>query len=272
MKAIYSSLFLMGALTISCSPTNGTEWDLTPSPDAGSDVAAVVNTCPYNVTKGSPNAWLLTTAEMHFIFWGTPWEDTLINTYQKNWTNLLNGTVLQRLDEYGIQNGSLDSNYYTITPTNSLLLNPELGDGGTPDYTLWSDYGVGPELNSEILAGNIPLPNDNTLYMIMLPPGTETYDMFHDNWAGYHAWYTYNGQRYAYALIGYRGTADDQISAQDEVISHELGESATDPDTTTGWRDYTANQEIADICVWQPTTVDGLVVQKYFINTLCVCQ
>jgi hypothetical protein len=96
--------------------------------------------------------------------------------------------------------------------------------------------------------------------------------MFHDDWGGYHDRSAYNGQRYTYALIGYHGVTAVQIDQQDEIMSHELAESATDPDTTTGWRDYTNGQEIADICSWQPTTVDGLVVQKYFIQSICECQ
>jgi predicted small lipoprotein YifL len=276
MKSINSIVLASTLITLGgCGPAGQVGFPETDTiNDPISDASAVSETsaCTYNVTKGSPTTWLLTAPEMHFVFWGT-WSDTLINIYQKNWTTLLNGgTVLQRLDQYGIGSGTLDSRYYTITPTDPLLFNPELPDGGIAGPNLWSDYGIVPELNREILAGNIPAPNDNTLYMIMLPAGIDTYNMLTYDEAGYHGWATYNGQKYTYGVIGYRGTTATQINAQDEIISHELAESATDPDTTTGWRDYSLNQEIADICVWQPTIVDGLTVQKYFIQTLCICQ
>lgn len=235
--------------------------------------------CPYDVTRGDPNSWLLVEPELHLVYWGNyPANDQA--TYQFAWDALLNQeTVLQRLSEYGVRGGSFDRNLYNNNPNNVL---PN-ADGGAPTHTvsktdagttiLLDDGQFPAEINNEILAGELPYPNDNTVYMIMLPPNTTTPQMVANDDAGYHANSSYNGQRYTYGIIGYRGA---DFNGTDEVISHELAEAATDPNGN-GYRDYTPGHnfdEVADICVWVPVSYGfyGYVVQKYFIQSVCQCQ
>ena len=269
MKRIHAS-FLASALTISaCVPLEGTEWSLPASLDAGADVAT--NGCIHNIIKGSPTAWIQKQPQMHLIFWNDfPTNEAI--TYLDAWDDLLNNsTVLQRLSEYGIQGGYLDYQFYNAIPSNPILLHPTLGDAGISAGdagTLYSDDGIEGELNLEIQTGAIPAPTDNTIYMVMFPPNTLTYDMYAGGWGGYHGAATYGGQRYTFGIISYHSN----WQFTDEIISHELGEAATDPDTLTGWRDYPSGQEIADLCLYIPTTIDGYTVQKYWSEMACQCQ
>src|SRR5271154_658891 len=178
--------------------------------------------CLFNVTKGSANAWIQNDVQMHFIFWGNfPVVDA--NQYQYNWSVLLTypALVLDRLAEYGIQTGSLDNQYYTPLPDINLPQNT----GAVPGTTLIDDGSISTELNNEIQSGAIPPPNDNTNYMVMLPPNVLTHNMYYGNYAGYHAAAAYGGQRYTWGVIRYY----PHYSDGDQVISHELAESATDP-------------------------------------------
>jgi hypothetical protein len=269
-------VFLVGALILAACSTGtiGSGDNIDPSPGPGP--MAVDGVCPFHVTRGNANSWLLVEPEMHLVYWGNyPANDAA--TYQFVWDALLNKeTVLQRLSEYGIRGGTFDTNQYNNN-INATLPNP---DGGAPaiekndaGIVELDDNLIPTELNNEILAGELPYPNDNTVYMIMLPPGTSTHNLLSGD-AGYHYFSSYNGQRYTYGVIGYRGA---DWNGTDEVVSHELAESATDPDTSTGWRDYTLghyNDEIADICVWIPVSYGfyGYTVQKYWNQDLCVCQ
>jgi hypothetical protein len=223
--------------------------------------------CVYNVTRKDPNSWLLVQPEMHLIFWGN-FSAQAEYQYQHNWSVLLSypTVVLDRLAEYGIQTGSLDSQYYNPLPTINLPQNK----GAVPGVVLIDDGSISTELNSEIQTGKIPPPNDNTLYMIMLPPSVLTHNMYYGSDAGYHAHAIYGSQRYTWAIVRYYV----DFNSGDEIISHEMAEAATDPDTSNGWRDYTPGRgslEIADICVWQPTYINGYTVQKYWSQGACQC-
>jgi hypothetical protein len=242
------------------------------TPDVAEEVApeAPTNTCLHNIVRGNANSWLLSTVEMHLIFWGS-YPENQKAVYQTDWSMLINyGTVLQRLAEYGIHGGLLDSNYYSLN-AGDVLPN---ADGGAPTSTvldsglaLLDDSQVSTQLNNDIQLGNLPYPNDDTLYMIMLPPGTATNAMIQNSWGGYHSYGIYGSQRYAYAIISNHG---DDVNTTNIIISHELGEAATDPGLN-GWYDRNTGVEIGDLCAGVPVQVDGYIVQKFFSMGSCKC-
>jgi hypothetical protein len=139
-------------------------------------------------------------------------------------------------------------------------------------------------LSQEIQKGSLAAPSANSLYVVFLPPRVRETPTD----IGHHSQFldSTSGKTITYAVI------DDQLDPQGQiqvpqgapssltaanqqtwVASHELAEAVTDPDTTTGWRDYTqTGGEIADIA--QDTLpvgqVDGILngydVQKVWSN------
>lgn len=233
-----------------------------------------VSSCITQVRK-QDNGWILNQAETHFVFWGAYWQTTREQaTIQGNWNYLYSQKhVFQRLAEYGIEQGMLD-------PTPSLT-NPGLqlpGDGGmiVPLDSTGIDAGVlielddgaiGTQLDQEIRDGIVPPPqNDQTLYVIFLPPNSTTVYMTKGHFAGYHGHASYGSKRYAFAIIGY---------SNDIILSHEMYEAFSDPDDTTGYRD--GDNEIGDLCenIETPsdfsTTIDGVTVQKVWSQSTCTC-
>lgn len=229
--------------------------------------------CPYHVYRHDPQGWLLTTPLVHFVFWGQYWlqeggyqEQT---DYQQSWDSLFSdGQVFQRLAEYGIQPGFLDANSYN---TNLNLTTPTDGgvssDGGS--LLELDDSGIPLELNNEIQAGLLPEPTHQTLYVVFLPYNTSTVNLITGDDAGYHASAMYGSTQYAYAVIGYY---QDNYNTGDMIVSHEMYEAMTDPDVSTGYYGTDGEHEVADLCVWQPTSFDGYQVQKVWSQDICQCE
>lgn len=207
---------------------------------------------------------------MHLIFYGTYWLSTNNEQifYQMDWNILLNsGTVLQRLSEYGIATGSLDVNSYnakldidteTVSGNTTLITTPKTFD----DINLLT-----PEINNEILAGTIPFPNDNTLYVVMLPTNVISKNMADHGWSAYHGDSSYGKTRYAFAVVSYNAA----FNKTNSLISHELYEAATDPDAKNGYYEDNDGKEIGDLCGGSYEYIDGMLVQKVWSQMTCMC-
>src|SRR5882757_10233877 len=89
---------------------------------------------------------------------------------------------------------------------------------------------------------------------------------------GEHTYYTRGGQRIHFAWI----TNSGSLSSVTSIISHELVESATDPEGSA-WLGVagTCNQggwcEIADVCS-SVSQLDGVTVQSYWSNQDGACS
>jgi hypothetical protein len=135
----------------------------------------------------------------------------------------------------------------------------------------FTDNQVAEFINAQLAAGTIPGPGpgNQTVYGVVMPawvlPGSP-------GRAGEHNSYPRSGQKIHYAWftnLGYLGS----ITA---IISHELVESATDPDGNgflgvnrachgPGWC------EIADLCQSTWASIDGITVHKYWSNQANAC-
>jgi hypothetical protein len=117
-------------------------------------------------------------------------------------------------------------------------------------------------LNSEISAGRLGQPTANSLYIFFTTPGTVVtaggQNSIND-FAGYHDLFSDSaGARVYYAVIPYpTGNITNvpltPFQQETVILSHEISEGMTDPDTVTGWFDPRLG-EIGDIA-------DGLVGQ-----------
>jgi hypothetical protein len=220
--------------------------------------------CITNLTLQNPNAWIQKSPFVHMVFWGNYPEDS--SQYMQDWTALLTfpTTFLDRLAEYGVQTGSMDSQAYFTLPNMNLPQNT----GAEPGYILIDDTSISGEINNEIAANQLPLPNDNTVFMIMLPPHYLTHNMYYYGSAGYHSNATYSGQRYVWSIISYQ--SDHNYG--NKIVSHELAEGATDPNYGQGWM-VSNGEEVADLCQFDNSVLfDGLWVSQYWNNDDCQCQ
>jgi hypothetical protein len=262
--------YALGLLAcVACSP--GTFGD--------EDVAVFTSPsgCIHNVIQRIPGGWLLREPEVHFDFWGDYWTNQVPDgglpeeqQYWVDWTDILTrGTVLQRLDEYGIHGGSLEIVVHNNDTSANIGPDTDIDEAGLPEL---SDSVFPAQLNLEISLDLLPYPNDNSLYVVMLPPGVTTQHLVNDNAAAYHNWASYGSQRYAYAVIGYQGANQ----ADDAVLSHEIYEAATDPDVKTGFIDWTTGDEIADLCEdhrgQSNVVIGGVTVQKVWSQAACTCE
>ncbi|HEY6909800.1 MAG TPA: Ig-like domain-containing protein [Myxococcales bacterium] len=156
-----------------------------------------------------------------------------------------------------------------------------------------ADSQISDELRRQIAAGQLPPPDENTLYFVYFPAGIVTSLQGHSacvagGFCGYHSTYAdpVSRQSVYYAVMPSHengsgcelGCGDQTLTSAfdkiSETSSHELAEAITDPevgigqfvDFPLGWYDPN-NAEIADICDRSPhVTVNGFVVETLFSN------
>jgi hypothetical protein len=133
----------------------------------------------------------------------------------------------------------------------------------------FTDAQVSNFVDGQITAGTVPGPDiDNqTLYCVVMPTGVNASGSF----IGEHTYYTRSGQRIHFAWI----TNSGNLTGITRIISHELVESATDPEGSAflgvagtcsqgGWC------EIGDVCS-STSVLDGVTVQSYWSNQAGQC-
>ncbi len=201
-------------------------------------------TVPTGVTyHGGP---VLQNAQIEPVYYGTAWNS--------------NATLEQQVQQV---NGFL--NYFGTSPSVSILsqygvgaatyLGDDVVNQNPAGGATMSDSQIRTALNAEITAGHVPAPNANSLYVFFTAPGvtvTANGQSSGVEFAGYHdTFQASNGATVYYAVVPYPvGSVINTplTTFQDDtyVLSHEISESMTDPDTQTGWFDAQGD-EIADL-------------------------
>lgn len=132
-----------------------------------------------------------------------------------------------------------------------------VGEGGwhssitVPDSGPISDAQVRQLLATQIVAGMVPAPDGDQLYMVYLPQ--QVTDAWAVNASAYHSAFMDNGVWVPYAVIP--AQPNESIPA-----SHEFAEMATDPIVGTGWFGADTEQEVADLYNWQAFHLAGFPV------------
>ena len=205
---------------------------------------------------------VLRAPQLYLIYWGTAWMPQTAATPTPAEVNgavrtLMASGYLTGLTQYrGSGHGALRGS--------ALITSSDPPDGFT-------DHQVAAFINAPLSAGAVPGPDpgNQTVYGVVMP--TWVTPEF-TGWAGEHNSYPRSGQKIHYAWFtnfGYLGS----ITA---IISHELVESATDPDGSgflglnrtchgPGWC------EIADICESTWASIDGITVHAYWSNQANAC-
>jgi hypothetical protein len=212
-----------------------------------------------NVTyHGGP---LLQNVQIESVFYGQPWSTD---------------TSLQQLASQ--VDGFL--HYFPTSPYINVLKQYNVGDGSflsdvvisqnPPSGQTLDDSQIRQVLDSEIAAQQLPTPTSNSLYVFFTAPGvivTDNGQNSVNDFAGYHDTFTDSaGAPVYYAVVPYPtgGVANAQLTEFQQmtvILSHEVSEAMTDPDTQTGWFDTRTGQEIGDIADGQIGNLDGYVIQ-----------
>jgi hypothetical protein len=135
----------------------------------------------------------------------------------------------------------------------------------------FTDDQVAAFIGAQLSAGTVPGPGpgNQTVYGVVMPPWVTPENT---GWAGEHHSYPRAGQKIHYAWFTNAG----DLGSITAIISHELVESATDPDGSgflgvhrtchgPGWC------EIADICQSTWASIDGITVHGYWSNQAGAC-
>ncbi len=204
---------------------------------------------------------VLATPQLYLIYWGTAWMPQTAATptaaeVTGAVSTLMASGYLTGLTQYrGSGHGALRGS--------TLITSSDPPDGFT-------DHQVAEFIDAQLSAGTIPGPDpgNQTVYGVVMPawvtPVTGS--------AGEHNFYTRSGQKIHYAWFTNAG----DLGSITAIISHELVESATDPDGSgflsvnrtchgPGWC------EIADICESTWASIDGITVHGYWSNQDNAC-
>jgi len=205
---------------------------------------------------------VLPTPQLYLIYWGTAWRAQTAATptaaeITRAVSTLMASGYLTGLTQYrGSGHGALRGS--------ALITSSDPPDGFT-------DHQVADFIDAQLSAGTVPGPGpgNQTVYGVVMPTGVTPE---HAGWAGEHNSYPRSGQKIHYAWFTNAG----DLGSITAIISHELVESATDPDGSgflgvgrtchgPGWC------EIADICQSTWASVDGITVHKYWSNQAGAC-
>jgi hypothetical protein len=150
---------------------------------------------------------------------------------------------------------------------------------------------IQPELARLVDAGLVPPPDANTLYMIHFPPGviiTQAGDPS-CNGQGNNSWCAFHGNiQHGAAMLRYGvipdmsdsgcasgcniGNSSDPFIATTGSASHEMMETITDPDDSTGYLDNSCD-ELADMCdeLTTPGSAGGYTVELIWSRKQMAC-
>ena len=197
---------------------------------------------------------VLPNPQLYLIYWGGAWGAAPTPTpaeVTEAVGTLMASAYLTGLTQYrGSGRGTLRGS--------TLVASSDPADGFT-------DRQVARFVDDQLATGNVPGPDpDNqTVYGVVMPtgitPGFATW--------GKHNYFERSGQRIHYAWF----TNVGDLASITGIVSHELVESATDPEGSgfrgaKGTCDEPGWCEIADVCESTWSMVDGVMVKAYWSN------
>lgn len=247
------SLFLIPICLTACAAQSADPGSPStdPGPNQNQTTTAASNCATNNLWAQVPNPWLLTTPKVHIIFWGSWWTETgqyQFNQMDEAWNILGNDPNFYRpLAQYGIGVGSMPGTYSS--------------NWNIPTGNLSEDY-IQQELATEIANDTLPANDSNTTYVIELPAYSNSLrDVNTAN--GHHGVFN----NIVYAVIDY----SSDYNKMNWVTSHEIYESATNPDTVSGYWSGSGDTEVGDYCNGQTYTLDNYTIQQVWSQTQCEC-
>ncbi len=223
-------------------------------------------------------------------------------------TTLVNSTYLNSASQYGVGSAS-----FTGSNQASILCPPPIIAGVTDFFAIsaWMQCMTVPSpIPFTGTLSGVPAPDDNTVYAVYVPSGTQINDVAFSSCGNFGAYHFLGGtlvwafvfpsplpllvpQRFTYTVVPVDCGAvsltglPSQLDGVSYLATHEIIEASTDPVILTGWIDnstFAFNADIlkkgeaADICSSigaMPTPparmADGLLVAPYWSNAAGAC-
>lgn len=220
--------------------------------EAGSPTAGSTGQITPAITyHGGP---VLATPTVYLIWYG--------NWNQSNGMDTPGGQAIIRDFLHGLDG----SPYYQIntsygTPTGSINVGSEYTDTGSQGTRL-TDSNIQTIVSSAIASGKLGPADTNGLYFVLTSSNVAERSGFCSKYCGWHTAGTVRNSNIKYAFVGNAGRCLSACAAQTispngnagvdgmiSVIAHELEETNTDPNPTSGWADAKGSEN-ADKCAW----------------------
>jgi hypothetical protein len=212
---------------------------------------------------------VISAAKVYVVIWGANVDDTTQKQIADYFKATVDSTYMDWLTQYNTSIKAVDGRQGTNqtigrgTFINQIVITP------INTKTDLKDSEIQAELDAQITAGNLPKPDDNTLFMTYFPPGVSI--AFDDgsgsscsSFCAYHEDFVSKTHGNVFYGVmpdlggacsfgcGFAGSSFDNLT---DVSSHELIEAITDPFPTPGsqpafpqaWN-TTDGQEIGDLC------------------------
>jgi hypothetical protein len=184
---------------------------------------------------------------------GTPTQP--VQAHAEVWTVVWKGDEAAGAQAVDFLDWMLNSQYWTTSlgeygvaagVSKGLIVLP------TPAAPLIGDTELGLLSTMLVTSGQITR-TDNTQVAFLPPPTTKVtagQESSCDIFAGYHSFGTKSADAVAYSVnMRCRGEAGEPIDALTKVLSHEVAETATDPQPRSGYVDISpGGQEVSDLC------------------------
>jgi hypothetical protein len=240
------------------------------APGAGSAAAPIITpefvagACSEQVTLHGTPGTVIPQAKIQFAYWGSYWTGTGQSertAYDQAWSDLGNNPAFYgRLAEYSTKEQTIGTGTW---------IGSTLADGSLASGVTITEAQIQQELAAELAAGTVAQNVDGRIYVVMLPPGVTSQLDYKNNFAGHHSEFVNpagGGLPIVYAVITY----NPDKGYNDPLISHEISESITDPDLSSGWYD-SSGAEIGDLCRFNYATLDSYTIEEIWSDAACAC-
>lgn len=227
--------------------------------DAGREIFTYITPSDHAIYGGGA---IVVGANLQPLFWGAYWETAAAPSMGDVFEaiqRVVNSPYLSELSQYGFQNLSLNSPLIVTDPA------PAAGSFSADDVT-----GMVWQLISD---GKFPDPDSSdrrNIYMVFAPSGTQ-YNAPESGGAHTGARHHTISFDVDVAWVAWVDYADlDTITA---LFSHELVETITDPEPSSGWvtTDPNSDNELVDVCANQIGMVNEVAVAAYLSNNRATC-
>jgi len=198
------------------------------------------------------------THNVYFIWYGN-WSGHPATTILPQFIRDINGSTYQDIDNTYFDN--------SLHITSNLTMSSQAFDSYSQGTSL-SDSSVQAIVNRALSLGQLPVDASGIYYVLTSPDVSETSGFCATGSTGYCGWHTHASLHSAdikYSFVGNPDRCPSLCEAQQtspngsvaadsmaNVMSHELSETLTDPDTHTGWWRASSpfNLEMGDLCAW----------------------
>jgi hypothetical protein len=233
------------------------------TPPVAGATAAVIEAAPGLARFQDQGGPVITSVHLQLVFWGSTWSNNPtppVDDIARAARSIVSGPYMSGLAQYrGVGPGTLAGTTMAAT---------------SEPPARFSNQDVENLLTDLLAAGSFPSPSadDALLLLVIAPAGVSSQEDFD----GLHSYFEWQGTPVHYGWV----THDGQLDSLTTILSHELVESATDPEgtaivgvpgtcgTRSGWCEI---GDTCEDCAQCTGKVNGVDVQAYWSDRDQAC-